>query len=342
MARSTVYNSIVTDELYEKINQDNKDLLDEFVEYLQSIDRSPGTINNYISDIKICFIWNLKYNKNKFFVNFTKRDIMKYQNYLINGLKLSSNRIRRLKASISSLSNFIETVLDDIYPNFRNIINKIPAPMKQEVRSKTILTEEQIRYLLNHLIKNYQYQKACVLALAVASGSRKTELLRFKVYYFDDKNIKYGSLYKTPEKIKTKGRSSKGKLIYRYVLVNKFKPYLDLWLKQRKELGINCEELFVFKRNGQWQPMKVSTLDSWAMQFSKILNVDFYWHSLRHYFTTYLSICGIPADIIKEIIGWESTEMVSLYNDTEIDEELSKYFNANGIKKIKKKELEDL
>lgn len=107
MTRSTVYNSIVTDELYEKVNQDNKDLLDEFVEYLQSTDKSPGTINNYISDIKICFIWNLQYNKNKFFVDFTKRDIMKYQNYLINEMKVSSSRVRRLKAAISSLSNFI-------------------------------------------------------------------------------------------------------------------------------------------------------------------------------------------------------------------------------------------
>lgn len=34
--------------------------------------------------------------------------------------------------------------------------------------------------------------------------------------------------------------------------------------------------------------------------------------------------------------------MVSLYCDTEIDEELSKYFDVNGIKKIEKKSLEDL
>ena len=36
MARSTVYNDIVTDELYEKVNED-KELLDDFIEYLSRI-----------------------------------------------------------------------------------------------------------------------------------------------------------------------------------------------------------------------------------------------------------------------------------------------------------------
>lgn len=34
----------------------------------------------------------------------------------------------------------------------------------------------------------------------------------------------YGSLYKTPEKIKTKGRGSRGKLLTAYTLSKPFKP----------------------------------------------------------------------------------------------------------------------
>ena len=40
------------------------------------------------------------------------------------------------------------------------------------------------------------------------------------------------------------------------------------------------------------------------------------------YYTTALCKANIPADIIKDIVGWESTNMVSLYNDIEVDEEL--------------------
>ena len=46
------------------------------------------------------------------------------------------------------------------------------------------------------------------------------------------------------------------------------------------------------------------------------------------YYTTALCKANIPADIIKDIVGWESTNMVLLYNDTEVDEELGKYFDV--------------
>jgi len=342
MARKTVQHNIVTSELWDKVLDKNKTLLRDFIEYCQSKDLSPKTINGYKNDIEICWIWNLQNNDNRFFIDFTKKDIMRYQNWMLNGLGNSSNRIRRMKSAISSLSNFIESMLDEEYPNFRNIVNKIPAPPKQDVREKTILSDEQVDKLLNYLVDNKKYQHACAVALAVASGARKSELLRFKTSYFAEENIIYNALYKTPEKIKTKGRGSKGKMIYRYVLVNKFKPYFDLWMDQRKELGIEGEELFWNKRNGVWKPSGVSTLNSWANTFSQILGIDWYWHCNRHYFTTALCKANIPADVIKDIVGWESTNMVSLYNDTEIDEELAKYFNEDGIKQVENKTLSDL
>ncbi len=342
IARKTEQHTIVTPSLWKQVLKENKDLLNEFLDYCRGKDMSHATIKGYENDIEICWVWNLKYNNNIFFIDFTKRDILKYQNWLVNTQNLSPNRVRRLKAAISSMSNYIEAMLDDIYPNFRNIVNKIPAPVKVNIRDKTVLTDEQVDELLNHLVGKGKYQQACAVALAVSSGSRKSELLRFKVSHFTEENIKYGALYKTPEKIKTKGRSSKGKLIYRYVLVSKFKPYFDLWMKQREELGIEGEELFWNKRNGVWKPGTISLLNSWAITFSNILGIHWYWHSNRHYFTTALCQANIPADVIKDIVGWESTEMVSLYNDTEVDEELGKYFDKDGIKQVEKKSLNDL
>lgn len=343
MARGTVYNNIVEEGNYDLVLEENKELLDEFCDYLNSIDRSDLTIKGYISDIKIFFIWNLEHNKNKFFVDFTKRDMIKYQNFMLNNMKLSSNRIRRLRASISSLSNYIEAILDEDYPQFRNIINKIPAPEKQEVREKTILQDEDVQKLLDSLVEKGEYQQACALALAWASGSRKSELLRFKVSFFTDENVIYGSLYKTPEKIKTKGRSKKGKPLNKFVLKNKFKPYFDLWMQEREKLGVeNFDEIFVIKKIDGWQPMKESSLNYYAQQFSNFLNVDFYFHCLRHNFTTELIKAGIPAEVIKDIVGWSSLDMVNLYTDIKIDDRLGDYFNEDGIKEIEKKSLSDL
>lgn len=342
MARSTVYNSIVTDELWEKVNKENKSLLNEFLDYLRASDKAELTIINYESDLKIIFTWCLLENDNKFFVKFTKRDIIKCQNYLLNEMNLGSARVRRMKSTMSSLANYIENVLDDDYPDFRNIINKIPHPAKNEVREKTILTDEQQDRLLNYLVEHKEYQKACAVALAIASGARKSELLRFKVSYFTSQNIIYGSLYKTPEKIKTKGRGKSGKLLQKYVLVNVFQKYFDLWMREREELGIVHDSLFVSKENDAYTTLNVSSLNSWAKQFSNILGVSWYWHSNRHYFTTSLCKANIPAEVIKDVVGWSSIDLVSVYNDSDVDDELGKFFDANGIKNVENKSLSDL
>jgi integrase len=341
MARKSIYNKITSVENWNQVSIENKNLLKEFIEYSRSTDKSEETITNYESDLNIFFTWCFLENSNKFFIDITKRDIIKFQNYLLNVQKLGSSRIRRLRSTLSSLSNYIENILDDDYPIFRNIVNKIPAPAKNEVRNKTVLTDEQIEYLLNYLVEKQEYQKACVFALAVMSGARKSELLRFKISFFTEKNIIYGSLYKTPEKIKTKGRGRAGKPLNKYILV-KFKYYLDLWLKERERLNIDGEYLFYTLGNEGYEITKVSSLNSWAKSFSKILGVDFYWHADRHYLNTFLLKAGIPADVIKELFGWESVEMVSRYDDTEADEKFGKYFDANGIKSVENKSLKDL
>lgn len=341
MSRKTVHNHIITEEKRKQFNEDNVRLLEEFIVYLQSLGRSEGTIKGYENDISMVWAYNLDKNRNKFFVDWTKKDVMFFQNYCINVLKLSGARYRRLRSSLSSLSNYIELILDEEYPNFRNIINKLEAPSKQPVREKSVFEDEQIQELLDSLVEQEQYQRACLLALAWGSGARKSELLRFKVDYFNEENIIYGSLYKTPEKIKTKGRDG-GKMLNKYTLKAKFKPYFDLWMKQREELGIDSEWLFVYKKNGEYVQMGVPQANYIAELFSKHLNADFYFHSLRHNWTTALVKAGLPASVIKSIGGWSSTDMVDLYTDIEVDDTLGDYFNEDGIKKINKTTLGEL
>jgi len=50
----------------------------------------------------------------------------------------------------------------------------------------------------------------------------------------------------------------------------------------------------------------------------------------------------LPPEVIKKISGWESLDMVSLYTDTDIDDELGKYFNEDGIKRAETKSLSEL
>lgn len=342
--RSTVYNQITSPEKMTLVNPENIQLGKDFLEYLTSIDRSKNTVSAYESDLAIIWCWNAENNGNKFFVDFTKRDIIKMQNYFINVYKWSPARVRRVKSVLSSLSNYVENMLDDEFENYRPIVRKVENPPLSAVREKTVFTEEQLQWLLDELVRKEQYDKACMLSLCMNNGRRKAELPRLKVEYFTEDNVIYGSLYKSNETVTTKGRGSRGKQLTIYTLKNGFKPYLDLWLKYREENNITSEWLIPKKENGIYvdEQMQVSTLDSWAETFSRMLGVPFYWHSLRHFFTTACARSGLPDDVIKNLVGWESNDMVSIYKDIDADEMFSQYFTADGIVYQEKKSLADL
>lgn len=344
MPRKTKQNDITSPELLSQVNPENARLKRDFISYLQSIQRSPKTIACYENDLDIFWVWNLKYNGNKFFPKITKRDYAAYQHWLIHENGNSPSRVRRLKSTISSLSNFVENVLDDEeeFEGFRSVVRKIENPAMQQVRKKTVWDDDALDNLLEILVSEHQYKKACMLALAMCSGRRKAELCRFRVDDFKDENLVCGgALYKTSEPIQTKGFGL-GKYIYCYTLAKKFKPYLDLWILERQQNGIKSEWLFPSAKD-ETQQMSETTLNSWAATFSHITGEDFYWHSLRHYFTTHLSKLGLPDNVIQDIIGWDSADMVRVYKDISAEEQISQFFDENGdIRSDSKKSLADL
>lgn len=341
MARKTIMNSITSPELLAQVNPKNRELLNDFLDYLRSIERSNGTIEQYRSDIQIAFVWNLRHNDNKFFVDWTKRNIVAYQNWLLNNNENSPARVRRMKASLSSMSNYICNILDDEFPNFRNIISKVESPVNQPVREKTVLTSEQADQLLKELTNRKQYDKACAFALALYSGRRKSEIPRFRLSDFtEDRLVCGGSLYKTG-KIKTKGRGLQGKQLECFCLAKQFKPYLDRWLSYRDERGIQSEWLFPSKEDPN-QHIGVPMMNSWAHTFSAILGVDFYWHAVRHATVTNFKRVGIPDTVIQQYIGWSDISMIPIYSDLEADEQLGMYFTSDGIVIPEKKDLSDL
>lgn len=342
--RSTVYNSIAEDEKLKQCNPENIQLGNDFLDYLSSIDRAKSTIVGYRSDLNIFWVYCLENLNNKFFVDLNKREIAKFQNHCLNVWGWGSSRMRRVKSALSSLSNYVENILDDEYENYKPIVRRIENPTADPVRVKTVFTNDQMQTLLDYLVEHEQYDKACMLSLAINNGRRKSELPRMKLSYFTDENIIYGSLYKTPETVTTKGRGSKGKQLTVYTLSKQFKKYLDLWLKYREENNIESEWLIPAKEGGVYvdKQLPITTMDSWAETFSRILGIPFYWHSLRHLFTTNLARQNLPDSVIKDIVGWSSLDMVGIYTDIDIYEQFEKYFCEDGIKTVEQKSLSDI
>ena len=70
--------------------------------------------------------------------------------------------------------------------------------------------------------------------------------------------------------------------------------------------------------------------------------MDFYFHCLRHNFTTGLVENNLPSKVITDIVGWSNENMIQIYNDQEVDDVLGDYFDENGIKEVEKKTIKDL
>lgn len=339
MARKTKMNKITSAEKTALINKGNIQLKDEFLTYLRSVGRSEGTINGYDNDLLIVFTYVMEHLNNKDFAKITKRDLINLQGWLISNGN-SSARIRRIKSSISSLSNYCENILADDDPDFngyRSIVRKIENPPLQATREKTVWETEELESLLKHLVDRKKYEQACFVALGMYGGRRKAEICRFRVDDFDDSRLVCGgALYKSAP-ILTKGN----KYLECYTLAKRFKPYFDMWMDYREEHGIESEWLFPDKDNPK-DHIQITTLNSWTKTFSNITQNNFYFHSLRHYFVSDLAKEGIPDNVVVQIIGWSSADMFNIYNDNSKDDQLAQYFKDGDIFVPDKKSIADI
>ena len=322
-----------------KVNPNNITLQKDFLDYLKSTHKSEGTIKGYRNDLDIFWVWVLDNLDNKDFKNITKRELVRFQNWLVEDNENSPARVRRIKAAISSMSNYIEAILDEEeeFKNFRSIVRKIENPALLPVSKRTVWTEEELQSLLDILVEKKKYEQACFVALGMYSGRRKAELLRFKVSDFgDDKLVCDNALYKS-EPILTKG----GKMLECYTLAKRFKPYLDLWMEERDKRGVESEWLFPDPADGSGQ-RSIASVNAWTETFSKYTNQDFYVHSLRSYFVSELIRSGIPDNVVVEIIGWSSSEMLKIYDDNPKEQKISAYFKDGDIFIPEKKNFSDI
>ena len=329
MARKTFRKVITTPEKIEVIEESNKKLVERFLRYLSQT-KSEGTVKVYKSNFDIFFCWNLDYNDNKPFEQIKKFELQDFFAFCTEELKYSPNRFVQMHSSLSSLSNYIENQLDEIdrYANFRNIVQKIEKPVKEPVRKKTIISPEQIDELTMKLKEqskkdSYIFQEALYIILSVSAGTRLNETLRITTDIIDEKSTAFDGLFLvTKDQIRTKGRGRTGKMLYKYIIKDLFLPWYKEWLKIRKKImeenGVEEHYSIFIKRNGK--PLTESSVKMWASKWSEMMDVDIYPHCFRHYFVTYLSRIGLEAELIQSIVGWSSSDMVSIYNDLRIDE----------------------
>lgn len=317
--RHMEYHIYNVEEAWEDVSEENKILVKEFMEYVSATDKSPETKRVYIHNLKLFFQWVLNERENKFFAELKKRDFMSWLSYLVDTQKLSPSRVRQLRSTISSLSNFCENVLadeDKRFENYRNLILKIPAPPLESVREITYLSDEQINKLLDWLEEQQAWKDCLYIVLSFYTGARKSEVRQFKISDFTKDTLQNG-MYKTSLK-RAKGRGKIGKQRYFLIPQEIVDKYLGLYLTTRVD---DLDDLFVTKYKGKVNSASLNTFNHWCDKYSEYLGIPVYPHCYRSSIATMLKERGKDPVKIQKMLGHKdiSTTMGYIRENDEED-----------------------
>ena len=323
--RHIEYHTYNASEAWEHVNKDNKQLVKEYMEYISATDKSPDTKNSYLHNLKLFFQWILNERDNKFFADLKKRDYMSWLSYLVDTQKLSPSRVRQLRSTVSSLSNFCENVLADEEPSlkdYRNLILKIPAPPLEQVREKTFLSDEQIHKLLDWLEVQQAWKHCLYIVLSFGTGARKGEVRQFKRSDFVEDNLQNG-MYKTSVK-RAKGRGRQGKQRSFLVQAEMIDKYLKLYLETRSD---DLDDLFITKYRGKLSSVSTNTFNNWCNKYSEYLGVPVYPHCYRSSIATVLKERGKEVSKIQKMLGHKDLTTTMIYIRDTDEDDIADLFN---------------
>lgn len=272
--RGKVYNNIFNKEDWALVNEENKAMIEDYLEEYRQRKKKESTIKQYNNDLRIVMIYIMKKLKNKPITELNKKDFRRFSIYLSDELGLSNARSNRMMSSVRSMLTYIED--DDDYDYENNIAKKVHGLPKEAVRTNEddfFLSFEQVMKLREELIKRDRLQDAVLLMISFDSGGRRNEIHQIK-----KTGILNGN--KANEVVGKRGKK------YNPVFLNDTKELIAKYLEQRGDDDI--ESLWVTGKGNNKTAVTYETLYDRIIAISRILSeiegkeIQFFPHSLRH------------------------------------------------------------
>lgn len=272
--RGRVYNRIFSEEEWAKVNEENKYMIEDFLEEYRQRKIKESTIKQYYNDLRIVMIYILRKLGNKPITELSKKDFRRFSLYLSEELKLSNARVNRIMSAVRSMLTYIEE--DDEYDYDNNLAKKVKGLPKEPVRTNEenfFLTFEQIMKLREELIKRGRLQDAVLLMLMFDSGARRNEVYQVK---------KHGLLEGNRTNVVVGKRGKKFPLVY----LDDTRELIRQYLEERGEDDI--DSLWITGKGENKKPITYNALYERIVSMSKVLSeiegrkIEFFPHSLRH------------------------------------------------------------
>lgn len=317
--------SEITDEMWNKVNEENKSLVEEYLQINKQF--SPKTRKQYVTCLRQFFWFVCEKLNNKVFYKISKRDFLKYMSYL-QERGLSSSAIGLRKSSVSSFCNYIENVVaDDVeeYKTFRNFTRGMPSIAKNKVYNKVAVTEDEYNLLIKTLEEKKNYLGLAWVATAFNVGSRRAEIIQFKTEVLNYP-IPEGQSYVLSHIVRGKGSGLDGKPL-KYMINLSALKYMKLWVENRDH---ESDYIFTVKYSGQIKPIS----ECWANDFCKnvlspILGRRINPHLFKSSCVTHLLEKGVDLKLVSKYVAQhnDTSTTSNFYDLRDFEEEKNNIFS---------------
>ncbi|MBL4950981.1 hypothetical protein JK635_01845 [Neobacillus sp. YIM B02564] len=272
--RGTVYNRIYNDEEWNKVNEENKIMIEDYLEEYRSRKIKDSTLKQYFNDLRIVMIYILRKLQNKSILELNKKDFRRFNLYLTEQLGVGNARANRMMSAVRSMLTYIED--DDDYEYENNHAKKVRGLPKDPIRTNEddfFLSFDQVMKLREELIKRDRLQDAVLLMVIFDSAARRNEVFQIQKHGLINSN-------RANEVIGKRGKK------YKPVYLNDTRDLIAKYLEERGD--DNIDSLWISGKGNNKRSISYNTIYDRIVSISKVLSeiegkkIEFFPHSLRH------------------------------------------------------------
>ena len=273
----------------------NSRLLQRFIEYLRSHDRSEQTIRSYSSDLKLFGKWFHETNREELTPqSITPIDLREYRRYLLEDRGFKPATVNRRLASISAFCEWAqEQGLADGNP-----CDEISIVPEVKTAPKWLTKREQYA-LVRAVQKGNRPRDEALIMLMLHTGLRVGEV----------SNLRIGDISISPRKGEVIVRGGKGEKFRTVPLNSNLRKALNAYLSMRP--SVNHDYLFVGQKGKRLRPPGIYYLVKKYGYGARIEDIS--PHTLRHTFGKNLVDVAVSLDRVAALLGHKNLNTTRIY-----------------------------
>lgn len=281
-------------EIEGEISPENQKIWNQYYRAMKMKGLSEKTIYNYQKDLEQ---WFKFMNQEQFGLNVldaTEDDISEFLFYCQEQGN-NANRIKRRMSAISALYIFLKKKK----LTKENPVELLDRPTNAKpVVVQTYLSMDNVKAMKEKLKEfgDLQLQTYALFSLSTMARVNAICSLKWKQINFEENEVS--------EVLE------KGDKIVDLFFSDEVKELLLKLKAERKNNGVDCEYVFISKRNGQYKGVLPTTLGSWSKKVGKMIELEngLHPHDFRHSGATLLKNLGMPLEEVSVLLNHNSTD----------------------------------